>query len=140
MTNNYHFSVLFFCAYHMYDTHKRRAMKNLIVECGISGAALARMLAESGEQLTVIDSKDHIAGNIYDYYQDGICVHKYGTHIFHTSNKAVWDFVSRFCQRYPYQHQVRGQIVPIPFNLNTFYLGVAQERRQRFVQGDLMWH
>lgn len=100
-------------------------MKNLIVGCGISGASLARLLADAGEQVVIIDSKEHIAGNIYDYYDDGICVHKYGTHIFHTSNKEVWDFISRFCQWYPYQHQVRGlidgQIVPIPFNLNTLH-------------------
>ena len=98
---------------------------NLIVGCGISGASLARMLADAGKKVVVIDSKNHIAGNIFDYYQDGICVHKYGTHIFHTSNKEVWDFVSRFCQWYPYQHKVRGlidgQIVPIPFNLNTLH-------------------
>lgn len=101
-------------------------MNNLIVGCGISGATMARMLAERGEKVTIIDSKDHVAGNIYDYYQDGICVHKYGTHIFHTNNKAVWDFISRFCQWYPYQHKVRGlidgQIVPIPFNLNTLHV------------------
>lgn len=100
-------------------------MHNLIVGCGISGAAIARLLADMGENVVVIDSKEHIAGNIYDYYDDGICVHKYGTHIFHTSNKQVWDFVSRFCQWYPYQHKVRGlidgQIVPIPFNLNTLH-------------------
>lgn len=102
-----------------------RMIKNLIVGCGISGAALARLLAERGEQVTIIDSKNHIAGNIYDYYQDGICVHKYGTHIFHTSNKHVWDFISRFCQWYPYQHKVLGlidgQYVPIPFNLNSLH-------------------
>ncbi len=100
-------------------------MKNLIVGCGISGVTLARLLAESGEQVVIIDSKDHIAGNIYDYYEDGICVHKYGTHIFHTNNKTVWDFVSRFCKWHPYQHKVKGlidgQIVPIPFNLNTLH-------------------
>lgn len=100
--------------------------QNLVVGCGISGVTMARLLAERGEQVTIIDSKEHIAGNIYDYYQDGICVHKYGTHIFHTNNKTVWDFVSRFCQWYPYQHKVRGlidgQIVPIPFNLNTLHM------------------
>ena len=100
-------------------------MKNLIVGCGISGATMARLLADQGEQVVIIDSKNHIAGNIYDYYSDGICVHKYGTHIFHTSNKDVWDFISRFCQWYPYQHRVRGlidgQIVPIPFNLNSLH-------------------
>ena len=98
-------------------------MKKLIVGCGISGATIARILADAGEQVDIIDSKEHIAGNIFDYYDDGICVHKYGTHIFHTNNKEVWNFVSRFCQWYPYQHKVRGlvdgQIVPIPFNLNT---------------------
>lgn len=100
-------------------------MMNLVVGCGISGATIARLLADAGEKVTIIDSKDHIAGNIYDYYDDGICVHKYGTHIFHTNNKEVWDFISRFCQWYPYQHKVRGlidgQIVPIPFNLNTLH-------------------
>lgn len=100
-------------------------MKNLIVGCGISGATLARLLAESGEQVVVIDSKEHIAGNIYDYYDNEICVHKYGTHIFHTNNKAVWNLVSRFCKWYPYQHKIcgliDGQIVPIPFNLNTLH-------------------
>ena len=100
-------------------------MNNLIVGCGISGATLARFLADAGEQVVIIDSKEHIGGNIYDYYDDGICVHKYGTHIFHTNDKNVWDFISRFCQWYPYQHKVRGlidgQIVPIPFNLNTLH-------------------
>ena len=100
-------------------------IENLIVGCGISGATIARFLADKGEKVVIIDSRNHIGGNIYDYYEDGICVHKYGTHIFHTSNKEVWDFVSRFCQWYPYQHKVRGlidgQIVPIPFNLNTLH-------------------
>ena len=100
-------------------------MKNLIVGCGISGATMARLLADRGEEVTIIDSKCHIAGNIYDFYQDNICVHKYGTHIFHTSNASVWNFVSRFCQWYPYQHKVcgliDGQIVPIPFNLNSLH-------------------
>ncbi|MDR0726561.1 MAG: UDP-galactopyranose mutase [Rickettsiales bacterium] len=99
--------------------------KNLIVGCGISGATLARRLADDGHNVVIIDSKNHIAGNIYDYHQDGIFVHKYGTHIFHTSDKNVWDFVSGFCQWYPYQHKVRGlidgQIVPIPFNLNSLH-------------------
>ena len=100
-------------------------IENLIVGCGISGAAIARILADKGEQVVIIDSKNHIGGNIYDYYEDGICVHKYGTHIFHTSNKEVYDFISRFCQLYPYQHKVLGlidgQCVPIPFNLNSLH-------------------
>lgn len=72
--------------------------KNLIVGCGISGATLARKLAELGETVIIIDFKDHIGGNCFDYYQNNICVHKYEPHIFHTANKEVWDFVSKFCQ------------------------------------------
>ena len=61
--------------------------KNLIVGCGLSGSVIARLLAENGEKVLVIDKKDHIAGNIYDYTDvNGICIHKYGSHIFHTNN------------------------------------------------------
>ena len=64
-------------------------MKNIVVGAGISGATVARALAERGEQVLVIDSKPHIGGNCYDYRDhNGICVHKYGTHIFHTDVKA----------------------------------------------------
>lgn len=97
--------------------------KNLVVGAGISGAVMARMLAENGEPVLVIDAKEHIGGNLYDYREAGIMVHKYGPHIFHTDNKTVWDFVSRFTKWYPYQHYVLGlvdgQFVPIPFNLNS---------------------
>lgn len=99
-------------------------MNVLIVGCGISGATLARVATEHGHTVTVIDRKDHIAGNCFDYFdENGIDVHQYGTHIFHTDEKAVWDFVSRFTQWFPYQHKVLalidGQYVPIPFNLNS---------------------
>lgn len=99
-------------------------MKVLIVGAGISGSSAARILAEKGHFVTVIDQRDHIGGNCYDYFdRDGICIHKYGTHIFHTDNLQVWNFVSRFTQWYPYQHKVLGLIdgmeVPIPFNLNS---------------------
>ncbi len=101
-------------------------IKNLIVGCGFSGAVLAHKIAtELNENVMIIDAKDHIGGNCYDYWQDGICVHQYGTHIFHTNLKNVWDFVSDFTKWYPYMHQVRGQIdgqeVPIPFNLNSIH-------------------
>jgi UDP-galactopyranose mutase len=98
-------------------------IKNLIVGCGFSGATLACKIAqERNEKVVVIDSKDHIAGNSYDYWDNnGICVHKYGTHIFHTNLKPVWDFISRFTKWYPYQHKVNGQFISIPFNLNSLY-------------------
>ena len=99
-------------------------MKNIIVGAGISGATVARALAERGEQVLVIDKKNHIGGNCYDYRdKNGICIHKYGTHIFHTDVKPVWDFVSRFTEWHPYMHKVLGfidgQLVPVPFNLNS---------------------
>lgn len=99
-------------------------MKNIIVGAGISGATVARTLAERGEQVLVIDKKPHIGGNCYDYRDNnGICIHKYGTHIFHTDVKPAWDFVSRFTEWHPYMHKVLGfidgQLVPVPFNLNS---------------------
>lgn len=67
---------------------------NLIVGAGLSGAVMARQLAQQlQEPVLILDSRDHIAGNIYDYrHSSGITVHKYGPHIFHTNNKRVWDF------------------------------------------------
>jgi UDP-galactopyranose mutase len=102
-------------------------IKNLVIGCGFSGVTIARKIAEDlGEKVVVIDARDHIAGNCYDYWDNNhICVHKYGPHIFHTNSKEVWDFVSRFTKWYPYQHKVKGlidgQLVPIPFNLNSLH-------------------
>ncbi|MDR1691317.1 MAG: NAD(P)-binding protein, partial [Rickettsiales bacterium] len=85
--------------------------KNLIVGSGLSGAIIARNIAEYfNESVTVIDAKDHIGGNIYDCLEQGIMVHKYGPHIFHTNNKPVWDFISRFTKWQPYQHHVQGLV------------------------------
>lgn len=100
-------------------------IKNLIVGCGFSGATMARKIAEDfGEEVLVIDAKNHIGGNSYDYYdKNNICIHKYGTHIFHTNLEHVWKYLSRFTRWHPYMHEVKGKIdgqeVPIPFNLNS---------------------
>lgn len=101
-------------------------VKNLIVGCGFSGATLAYKIAtELKEEVLIIDSKNHIGGNCHDYWDNGICVHQYGTHIFHTNLKEVWDFISLFTDWYPYMHMVKGNIdgqeVPIPFNLNSIH-------------------
>jgi UDP-galactopyranose mutase len=110
-------------------------IQNLVVGCGVSGATLARFLADAGEPVTVIEAKGHIAGNSFDYFDQGICVHKYGAHVFHTQNKGVWDFLSRFCRWNPYQHKVcgliDGQFVPIPFNLNSLRALFPRKKAER---------
>lgn len=101
-------------------------MKNLIVGAGFSGAALARLLAEVDEEVVVIDKKNHIAGNSYDYRDEsGIMIHKYGSHIFHTNSEEVWKFIRRFGDFNRYMHKgyavIDGIETTIPFNFNTLY-------------------
>jgi UDP-galactopyranose mutase len=96
----------------------------LIVGAGIYGAALARSLTDAGRRCLVIERRSHIAGNIYTELIDGINVHRYGAHIFHTDNRAVWEFVNRFAEFNGYRHTVtanyNGEIYNLPFNMNTF--------------------
>lgn len=100
-------------------------MKVLIVGAGFSGATVARILAESGHDVTVVDKRDHIGGNAFDYENEyGIRVHKYGPHIFHTKNEAVWNFLNRFSTWTHYEHRVRAFVsrdrtVPFPPNKDT---------------------
>ncbi|WP_286006210.1 UDP-galactopyranose mutase [Campylobacter avium] len=100
--------------------------RNLIVGAGLSGAIIARRLAEEkNEESLVIDKREHLGGNVYDYKEDNITVHKYGPHIFHTDIKEVWDFLSRFTKWHLYMHRVRavidGKEVNIPFNLDSLH-------------------
>ncbi|MEO0912847.1 MAG: UDP-galactopyranose mutase, partial [Pseudomonadota bacterium] len=101
-----------------------------MVGAGLAGAVYARVLAEHGLSVHVIDQRDHIAGNCYDYTDPtGIRVHKYGPHLFHTSNARVVEWLSRFTEWVPYQHRVvarleGGRDVPLPVNrstVNTIY-------------------
>ena len=96
----------------------------LIVGCGFAGAVLAERLADAGKKILIVDKRDHIAGNAYDFYnEDGILTHKYGPHIFHTNSEEVFRYLSRFTDWRPYEHRVLGsadgQLVPIPINLTT---------------------
>jgi UDP-galactopyranose mutase len=101
--------------------------KYIVVGAGFSGAVLAEKIAnELNEEVLIIESRNHIGGNAYDCYdENGIMVHKYGPHIFHTAHKDVWNYLSQFTKWIPYQHKVLGLIdgkkVPIPFNLNTLH-------------------
>jgi UDP-galactopyranose mutase len=97
----------------------------LIVGAGFAGSVLAERLARgSNKKVLLCDKRPHIGGNAYDHYnEDGILVHKYGPHIFHTNSREVFEYLSRFTEWRSYQHRVRacvdGQIVPIPINLDT---------------------
>src|ERR1044071_1712601 len=97
----------------------------LVVGAGFAGSVLAERLARgSNKKVLLCDKRAHIGGNAYDHYnEDGILVHKYGPHIFHTNSREVFEYLSRFTEWRPYQHRVRasvdGQIVPIPINLDT---------------------
>ncbi len=97
----------------------------LIVGAGFAGAVLAERLATvANKKVLIVDQRSHIGGNAYDYYnKDGILVHKYGPHIFHTNSREVYDYLGKFTPWRPYEHKVLGsvdgQLVPIPINLNT---------------------
>jgi len=97
----------------------------LIVGAGFAGSVLAERLASVGnKKILIIDKRNHIGGNAYDHYNDdGILVHKYGPHIFHTNSPEVFNYLSKFTGWRNYQHkvlaQVDGQLLPIPINLNT---------------------
>src|SRR5690349_13772235 len=97
----------------------------LIVGSGFFGLTIAdRCALELGLQVQFIDRRDHIGGNAYTEVEPetGIEVHRYGAHLFHTSNQRVWEYVNRFTDFTPYQHRVfgnyRGQVFSLPMNLN----------------------
>ncbi|GAB3901307.1 UDP-galactopyranose mutase [Larkinella knui] len=96
-----------------------------IVGAGYAGSVLAERLAsQSGKKVLVIDKRPHIGGNAYDYYnEDGILIHLYGPHIFHTNSPEVFGYLSNFTEWRPYEHRVlasvEGQLLPIPINLDT---------------------
>lgn len=98
----------------------------LIVGAGLAGATIACELTHAGKRCLVIDKRSHIGGNIYTECVEGINVHKYGAHIFHTSDKLIWDYVNSFVDfnRYtnsPVAIAPDGRVYNLPFNMNTFY-------------------
>ena len=96
----------------------------LIVGSGLFGSVFAHEATKRGKQCLVIDRREHLGGNIYCEEKEGIRIHTYGAHIFHTSNKQVWDYVNQFAE---FNHYVnspvanyKGEIYNLPFNMNTF--------------------
>ena len=96
----------------------------LVVGAGLFGAVFAHEAAKMGKKVLVIDKRSQIAGNIYTEEEDGIQVHRYGAHIFHTSNKKVWDYVQQFAEFNRYTNapvaRYKDEIYNMPFNMNTF--------------------
>ncbi|MFH1597591.1 MAG: UDP-galactopyranose mutase [Patescibacteria group bacterium] len=106
--------------------------KILIIGSGIAGLTLAERFASKNRKVTVIEQRNHIGGNCFDYKNKfGLLVHKYGPHIFHTNNKDVWQYLSRFTGWLDYRHKVLGYIdgktAPIPFNINSLFIFFAKQ-------------
>lgn len=102
-------------------------MKNfdiVIIGAGISGSVLAERYAAIGKKVLIIEKRDHIAGNCFDFYDDnGVLTSQYGAHLFHTNDEGVWDYVNQFADWYPWSHKVIARVddktVPIPVNITT---------------------
>ena len=108
----------------MRNINKMKNYDYLVVGAGLFGATFAYEAAKRGKRVKVIEKRDHIAGNIYTKEVDGIQVHQYGAHIFHTSNKEVWDYVNQFAEFNRYTNSpvanYKGEMYNLPFNMNTF--------------------
>ena len=111
---------------------------NLVVGSGLAGAVVAERLASKyGEEVLVVENRHHIGGNIWDYFdpETGICVHKYGPHVFHTNNEKVWKYLNRFTTWHRFFYKVKayfdGNEVPLPFNLNTLHQALPNELASR---------
>jgi len=116
----------------------------LIVAAGLSGAVLAERLAnKEGKKVLIVDKRNHIGGNTFDFFNsDGVLVHKYGPHIFHTNSLEVFNYLGNFTEWRPYEHRVLasvdGMMVPIPINMNTinmlYGLNLSSEEVSSFLK------
>lgn len=110
---------------------------SIVIGAGIAGLVVARELAERGnKRVLLIEQRNHIGGNCYDTKdKDGILIHKYGPHIFHTNMDHVFKYLSRFTSWYKFGHEVvaniHGKLIPVPFNLNTLYLVYEKETAKK---------
>jgi len=111
----------------------------VIIGAGLAGAVLAERFAGSGAKVLVIEKRDHVGGNCYDYVDEaGITVQKYGPHIFHTNNEKVWEYISRFTEWLPYKHVVlaryKGKTYTLPVNLITIRELSAKNKAEEISQ------
>ena len=97
----------------------------LVVGSGLFGATFAYLAKQAGKRCLVVEKRSHLGGNVHCENVEGVNVHQYGAHIFHTSNKQVWDFVNRFVEFNRYTNcpvaNYKGRLYNLPFNMNTFY-------------------
>ncbi|MFW6282704.1 MAG: UDP-galactopyranose mutase [Minisyncoccales bacterium] len=108
----------------------------LIVGAGLAGIVSAERLSSRGNKILLIDKREHIGGNCYDYFDnDGNYIQKYGPHIFHTKYKEVWDYIKNFIEMNDYKHKVfvylEGKLVPLLFNLNSVDLFFDKEKSDK---------
>ena len=114
-----------------------RTFDCLVIGAGYAGAVAARELAErGGKRVLVLERRDHVAGNAYDCLdQNGVLIHQYGPHIFHTASRRVYDWLSRFTQWRDYQHRVlanvHGVYMPVPFNLTSLDMAFPAQQAAR---------
>lgn len=112
----------------------------VVVGSGFAGAVSARQLAEEGGlRVLVIEKRAHIAGNMYDEYDEaGVLVHRYGPHIFHTNDQRAYDYLARFTKWSSYQHRVLadwyGTYMPVPFNKNSMEIAFGDEKAARLIE------
>ncbi|NLF34846.1 MAG: UDP-galactopyranose mutase [Clostridiales bacterium] len=109
----------------------------LVIGAGFAGAVAARELAERGDRrVLILERRPHVGGNAYDCYDAaGILIHRYGPHIFHTNDRRVYEYLSRFTTWRAYQHRVvanvHGQLMPVPFNLRSLEVAFGEEEAER---------
>lgn len=111
----------------------------LIVGAGLYGATFARLMTDAGRRCLVVDRRNHVGGNVYCENLNGICIHRYGPHIFHTKIQEVWEFVNRFVSFNDFQLNTianyKGEHYNLPFNMNTFQqlwgVKTADEAREK---------
>ena len=104
--------------------NKQDTPELIIVGAGFAGSVMARKFAECGTKVKVVERRDHIGGNMYDFQDDkGICIQKYGPHVFHTSNQDVYEFVVKYCELIPYDLKceviIKDKHTASPFNYAT---------------------
>lgn len=106
------------------DVQMNKKYDFLIVGAGLYGCVFAHEATKAGKKCLIIDKRNHIGGNIYTEKIEGINIHKYGAHIFHTNNKEIWDYVNKFVEFNRYTNSpianYKGEIFNLPFNMNTF--------------------